>query len=289
MRAKPAAFEGKIIDSFEKRQPIGSLADVRGKGIHDGKTWTLEMSRKFTTGHSDDTVIDPTKDNICAIAVLNDELYWKHSASSVITLRFVSEEITIKPPLWSFDKGTIGKLPKGFSNRVTGRANLGRWEIIEDKTAPSPPYVLAQTSNENFGNHFKLAVIDDTDYGDLELEVKFKALSGVEDQGGGPIWRYQDPNNYYIARANPLENNFRVYKVVDGIRRQLHSRNLKVASGQWHTIKIINKNDKIHCYYDRKLYLEVSDNTFRKGKIGLWAKADAVTAFDNIKVKEILP
>ncbi|OQY99207.1 MAG: hypothetical protein B6D35_09920 [Candidatus Brocadia sp. UTAMX2] len=90
LKSKPASFEGTIVDSFEQRQPAGSLADVRGKGMHDGKSWTLEMSRKFNTGRNDDASIDPTKENICAIAVLNDELYWDHSVSSVIALRFVN-------------------------------------------------------------------------------------------------------------------------------------------------------------------------------------------------------
>ena len=90
MKPKPTVFEGNVVDSFEQRQSGGSLADVRGKGMHDGKNWTLEMSRKFNTGHNDDAVIDSSKDNICAIAVLDDELYWEHSVSPVITLRFVS-------------------------------------------------------------------------------------------------------------------------------------------------------------------------------------------------------
>ena len=92
LKPKPAAFEGTVVDSFEQRQPGSSLADVRGKGIHDAnaKNWTLEMSRKFNTGHNDDAVINPSQDNICAIAVLDDELYWEHSISSLITLRFVS-------------------------------------------------------------------------------------------------------------------------------------------------------------------------------------------------------
>ncbi|HHT9124602.1 MAG TPA: ethylbenzene dehydrogenase-related protein [Candidatus Brocadiia bacterium] len=92
LKPKPVAFEGEIVDSFESVQPTNSLADVHGKGIYDGKTWTLEMSRKFNTGHDDDAVIDSTKDNICAIAVLDDELYWEHSVSSVITLRFFSKK-----------------------------------------------------------------------------------------------------------------------------------------------------------------------------------------------------
>jgi len=88
-KPEPVTFEGDLVNAFEHRQPTGSMADVRGNGIHDGKMWTLEMSRKFNTEHNDDAVIDSTKDNICAIAVLNDELYWEHSVSSVITLRFI--------------------------------------------------------------------------------------------------------------------------------------------------------------------------------------------------------
>ncbi len=91
LQSKPSHYRDRVVDSFGHRQPTASLADIRGKGIHNGKTWTLEMSRKFNTDHNDDAVIDPTTSNICAIAVLDDELYWEHSASSIIILRFVSE------------------------------------------------------------------------------------------------------------------------------------------------------------------------------------------------------
>ena len=84
-----------------------------------------------------------------------------------------------------------------------------------------------------------MAVNENEIYDDFELVVKFKGVKGKEDQGGGPVWRYQDNNNYYIARANPLENNYRVYKVVDGKRIQMDSARLKVTSGEWHTIKVI--------------------------------------------------
>lgn len=96
LKSRPASFEGSVVDSFEHRRPDGSVSDVRGKGIHDGKGWTLEMSRKFNTGHDDDAVIYPDRDNICAIAVLNDELYWDHSVSSEIILRFIREKATRK-------------------------------------------------------------------------------------------------------------------------------------------------------------------------------------------------
>lgn len=91
LKPKPTVFEGNGVDSFEQRQPAGSLADVHGKGIHDGKKWILEMSRTFNTGHHDDAIIDPAKDNICAIAVLDDELYWDHSVSPLIKLRFAGK------------------------------------------------------------------------------------------------------------------------------------------------------------------------------------------------------
>jgi len=91
-KQKPVTFEGNIVDAIDHHQPTGSAADIQGKGFHDGKGWTLEMSRKFNTGHSDDAVIDPTKENMCAIAVLDDELYWNHSVSSIITLRFIGNK-----------------------------------------------------------------------------------------------------------------------------------------------------------------------------------------------------
>lgn len=190
--------------------------------------------------------------------------------------------------LWNFDNDKQGEIADGFSNYLTGKGGPGRWEVIRDDTAPSAPHVLAQTSQEYFGYHFSMAVHEREMYDDFELTVKFKGVKGREDQGGGPVWRYQDNNNYYIARANPLENNFRVYKVVNGNRIQIGSARLKVTSGEWHTIRVITRKEHIQCFYDGKLYLEVKDNTFQKeGKIGLWTKADAVTYFDDLEVRFI--
>lgn len=189
--------------------------------------------------------------------------------------------------LMNFESDEIGKIPNGFSNQMTGNGALGKWEVVKDDTAPSTPNVLAQTSEEYFGYHFNLAINEKEIYDDLELFVKFKGVKGREDQGGGPVWRYQDANNYYIARVNPLENNFRVYKVVNGNRIQMDSARLKVSSNEWHTIKIIARKDQIQCFYDGQPCLEVTDDTFHKGKIGLWTKADAVTYFDDLEVRPI--
>ncbi len=171
---------------------------------------------------------------------------------------------------------------------MTGKGGPGKWEVIKDDTASGISNIIAQTSQEYFGYHFSMAVNENEIYDDFELVVKFKGVTGEEDQGGGPVWRYQDNNNYYIARANPLENNYRVYKVVDGKRIQMDSARLKVTSGEWHTIKIIARKNRIQCFYDEQPYLEVTDDTFlKKGKIGLWTKADAVTYFDDLEIKPI--
>jgi hypothetical protein len=190
--------------------------------------------------------------------------------------------------VWNFDNEKQGEIARGFSNQLTGKGGPGKWEVIKDDTATSTPNVIAQTSQEYFGYHFGMAVNENEVYGDFELIVKFKGVTGKEDQGGGPVWRYQDNNNYYIARANPLEDNFRVYKVVDGKRIQMDSARLKVTSGEWHTIKILARKNRIQCFYDGQPYLDVTDDTFQKaGRVGLWTKADAVTYFDDLEVRPI--
>ncbi len=190
--------------------------------------------------------------------------------------------------VWNFDNDKHGEIAGGFASQLTGKGGPGKWEVIKDNTATSTPNVIAQTSQEYFGYHFGMAVNENEVYGDFELIVKFKGVTGEEDQGGGPVWRYQDNNNYYIARANPLEDNFRVYKVVDGKRIQMDSARLKVTSGEWHTIKVIARKDQIQCFFDGQPYLDATDDTFQKaGRVGLWTKADAVTYFDDLEVRPI--
>ena len=189
---------------------------------------------------------------------------------------------------WTFEKDPVGALPEGWVQDVTGHGKPGIWKVLEDSTAPSGTHVLAQTSSYGAGYHFNLAVAQDTDYKDLEIEVKFKAIKGREDRGGGPVWRYRDANNYYICRANPLESNYRVYKVEKGVRKMLGSARVKIPSGVWHSLRVVQKGNHIQCWYDGKKYLDVVDDTFpNSGKIGLWTKADAVTYFDNLEVSSL--
>ena len=184
--------------------------------------------------------------------------------------------------VFTFDGDETGGLPDEWVSCKTGKGNPGKWVILKD----SKPNVLAQTSKENFGYHFNIAVAQNTDFENPEINLKFQAVDGQEDQGGGPVWRYQDADNYYICRANPLENNFRVYKVINGNRRQLGSASFEIPAKVWHTIKVENRGSRIKCWLNGKLYLDVNDDSFKSGKVGLWSKADAVTYFDDFEISQ---
>ncbi len=178
---------------------------------------------------------------------------------------------------WNFDISKPGNLPEGFTNEV------GEWKVVADETAPSKPNVLAQLAKSS-GPTFNLTLISGTDYKDVDLSVKMKAIAGKEDQGGGLVWRAKDAKNYYVARYNPLEDNYRLYKVEKGRRSQLQSANIKHGEG-WHTLRVIMQGDHIQCYYDDKKYLDAKDSTFAEaGKIGLWTKSDAQSHFDDLTV-----
>jgi hypothetical protein len=191
-----------------------------------------------------------------------------------------------KGRIMTFSKDDIGKVPKGWTADKTGKGEGSVWKVVADDTAPSKKgHALAQTA-ESPGPMFNLCVVDDTNLKDVEVTVAFKAVKGQKDQGGGIVWRYQDANNYYIARMNPLEDNYRLYKVVSGKRIQLATKeDLKVAAGTWHTLTIKMTGDQMECSLDGKKHLEGKDDTILKaGKVGLWTKADAQTNFDDLKI-----
>jgi hypothetical protein len=191
-----------------------------------------------------------------------------------------------KPFGFHFTKDEVGKLPRGWKADHTGKGEGSVWKVVADDTAPSKTgLVLAQTA-EGPDALFNLCVAEDTKYADVEISVAFKAVKGKEDQGGGVVWRYIDGDNYYLCRMNPLESNFRVYKVEGGRRSTFQSKeDIKVPAGEWHTIKVKMAGDQIECFLDGKKYLEAKDSTFTKaGKVGLWSKADAQSYFDNLTV-----
>ncbi len=181
---------------------------------------------------------------------------------------------------WNFDADKAGEAAKGFSTEV------GEWKVVADDSAPSKSNALAQTA-KNSGSTFNLALVADSNFKDVAVSVQMKAIAGDEDQGGGIVWRAKDAKNYYIARFNPLEDNYRLYKVVEGRRIQLGSADIKAAPG-WHTLKVEMIGDHIECHFDEKKHLDAKDDTFKDaGKIGLWSKADAQSRFDDLRSAEV--
>lgn len=188
---------------------------------------------------------------------------------------------------WTFDTEALGGVPADWQVAETRSAGTpATWKIIEETSPDGASPAVAITENTNRGRTFNLLIAKGTEFKDLELEVQVKALTGKQDQGGGPIWRARDADNYYIARWNPLENNFRLYVVKDGRRRQLASADVQTDAKAWHKIEITHVGNHIIAAFDDKKLLEVDDETFPSaGMVGLWTKADAATAFDNLEAE----
>jgi hypothetical protein len=177
----------------------------------------------------------------------------------------------------NFDTGDIGKPPSGWTATQTGTGHA-IWTVVQDESAPSKPNVLKQSGQATY----PVCLKDDTNLKDGFVEVKFKALSGREDQAGGVVWRAKDANNYYVARANALENNVTIYHTVDGRRTEKKRASVKVASNQWHTLRVEFRAAHFIVIADGQKALEWDDETFRDaGKVGVWTKADSVTLFDD--------
>jgi hypothetical protein len=180
----------------------------------------------------------------------------------------------------NFENETVGKLPSGFVADATNKAKSIKWNIVNE----NGNNVVAQQSI-NSGSCYNLLVLDKISCQDFTASVRIKAISGEEDLGGGLVWRYIDKNNYYIARYNPLENNLRFYCVVNGSRKQLQSVDSDIKSGEWFTMTIEMKGNKITCSLNGIKLIETTDDTFKNaGNIGFWTKADAVTYFDDLKI-----
>jgi hypothetical protein len=186
-----------------------------------------------------------------------------------------------------FETSESGKVPKGWAVAKTGDGEGSVWAVVADKSAPKGPKVLAQTA-ESPRATFNLCVATDTGFGDVDVSVAFKANAGKIDPGGGIVWRYRDENNYYVARYNPLESNYRVYHVVDGKRTPFGGKEgLKAKAGEWHTLRVQMVGDRITCSLNGKVEIEAKDRTCADGgKVGLWTKADAQTSFDDFHAKE---
>jgi hypothetical protein len=174
-----------------------------------------------------------------------------------------------------FDDAKTGVLLSSWSADTEGKQ---KWTIEKDDTAPSKANVLKQSGEAKY----PVCVLNDSRLKDGFVEVKFKPVAGEEDQAAGVVWRYRDAGNYYIARANALENNVRIYHFVNGKRTQFKGANLPVASNQWHTLRVNIAGPQFTVIFNGKELFQAEDKTFGEtGKIGVWTKADSVTLFDD--------
>jgi hypothetical protein len=177
----------------------------------------------------------------------------------------------------NFDQDTAGTSPKGWSCGVTGRGSP-KWLIESDPTAPTPSNVLKQSGSGTF----PWCVRQSTSISDGFVEVKFKAISGKEDQAGGLVWRWKDGDNYYVARANALENNVSLYYTERGRRNTLKYVDAPVTRNTWHSLRVEFQGSRIKVILNGKAYIELDDaHITGTGSVGVWTKADSVTAFDD--------
>jgi hypothetical protein len=177
----------------------------------------------------------------------------------------------------NFDNLKTGAPPPGWTATKTGSGSA-KWTIETDATAPSKPNVLKQSGEATY----PVCIKDDTSLKDGFVEVKFKPISGKTDQAGGLVWRAKDSNNYYVARANALEDNVTIYHTVNGRRTEKKRADMKVATSQWHSLRVDFQGNHFTVTLDGKKALEWDDDTFKEaGKVGVWTKADSVTLFDD--------
>src|SRR5215472_6205236 len=171
-----------------------------------------------------------------------------------------------------------------FSQWRTGEGDPAEWTVVADASAEGGR-AIAQVSKDKTGYRFPLAIYKPFSGRDVEVSVRFKPVAGTVDQAGGVVVRLQTPDDYYVVRANALEDNVRFYRVVKGRREQLAGSNIKVASDVWHTLALKAEGDRFSSSYDGKMLFTAEDNTFAgPGKVALWTKADSVIHFDTIAI-----
>jgi hypothetical protein len=216
---------------------------------------------------------------------------YRHARWAVIAATiFLTEMNDMTNLAVGFENTSIGDTPEGWTSTLTGSGNP-KWTVESDRTAPSKLTVLKQSGRATY----PLILKNDTNIKDGFVEMKFKAIAGSEDRAAGIVWRAKDANNYYVVRANALEDNVVLYKTVNGVRTSLDIVGRKggygietpVPANTWHSLRIDFKASRFGVSFNGKRLFEVDDSTFADaGKIGLWTKADSVTLFDEVTYGE---
>jgi Galactocerebrosidase, C-terminal lectin domain len=185
-------------------------------------------------------------------------------------------------------KMEVGKPPAGFKFGRTGQGGPSQWTVVDDSTSFTGR-VIEQSSADRTDYRFPLAIFEPITAKNIEVSISFKPIAGRVDQAGGIAFRVVDADNYYVVRANALEDNVRFYRVVKGRREQIDGVNTKVAGNTWHTLGLKAQDERFTIGFNGKTLFTTSDKTFAgAGKVALWTKSDSVTRFDQIAI-DVLP
>lgn len=204
----------------------------------------------------------------------------------VVTVPAAGHALESTTHLWTFDDDQPETLPSAFQMGALfdGRP-AGQWKVIETNRAKSPPRVLGQVMGKGAEHAYKMVLINGIEASDLELNVSLLPIDGKADMGGGLIWRATDDRNYYLTRANPLEQNIRIYRVVKGVRQMLKNFDQIIDVRHWHTLRVVMNGCQVQVFFDEKPVFDLCDRTFSTGRVGLWTKSDAVTYFDDLTLQ----
>lgn len=196
-----------------------------------------------------------------------------------------------------FESGVKVAAPSGWNAYMTHSGGVPEWVVIRDRSTPGKPKVLTQLSGDATRHRYPLLVYRDANLKDGSLSVRFKALSGKVDQAAGLVWRFRDADNYYVVRANALENNVVLFKVVNGVRTEIRVRGgepdaeggvkQKIATRSWNVLAVSFAGDRIMASFNGETLFDAEDSTFPDpGKVGLWTKADSVIYFRDFQIQK---
>lgn len=186
------------------------------------------------------------------------------------------------------EQATAGTAPERCTTALTGGGGPVKWVAVADAEAPRG-LALAETSGDRTDNRFPLCILPDVSARNLDVTVRFRPVSGRVDQAGGIAVRLADASTYYVLRANALEDNVRLYHVTQGVRRQFAGQDIKVASGQWHLLRLRVTDDRFEVWFDGKALFTAKDGRIPgAGRLALWTKADSLTHFAEMRL-EVLP
>jgi hypothetical protein len=216
------------------------------------------------------------------------------SLATVLAVAFSALPRPCFAELFTFDTAELQSVPVGWFMSMTHDGGAPRWQIEHDPTSRSGARVLAQLSTDPTPQRFPLAILAAPSVTDGKIDVRFKPVAGQMDQAAGIVWRYRDENNYYLVRANALENNVVAYKVEDGERTALapvghegqYGVRHTVPTGSWSLLGVAFEGSRFTVYFDGEELFQVEDSTFSgAGTVGVWTKADSVTYFDDFELR----